>query len=123
LREIAAEDSVSHESIRTILTNHLGIKQFAGRLVPKDLNFLQKLNRMRVAEDMLERFNSDPTFMKRIVTGDETRVHETEKPRQRRSNVKVMFTVFFDYHGVMLSEFLPEGQTVNMEYYMSAMQR
>jgi hypothetical protein len=41
-------------------------------LVPKDLNLLQKLNRMRVAEDMIERVNSDTTFMKRIVNGDET---------------------------------------------------
>ena len=72
LREIAAELSVPHESIRTILNDFLGMKRVAARLVPKDLNFLQKLNRVKVAEDMLERVNSDPTFIKRIVTGDET---------------------------------------------------
>lgn len=142
LREIAAELSVSHESIRTILTNHLGMKHVAARLVPKDLNFLQKLNRVRVAEDMLERVNSDPTFMKRIVTGDETWVYEFDmqtsqqasewhlptepkpkKPRQSRSKVKVMLTVFFDYRGVVHSEFLPECLTVNKEYYLSVMRR
>lgn len=74
LREIAAELFISHESIRTILTNHLGMKHVAARLVPKDLNFLQKLNRMRVAEDMLERVNSDSIFVKRIVAGDETQI-------------------------------------------------
>ncbi|EGI67902.1 FLJ37770-like protein, partial [Acromyrmex echinatior] len=72
LREIAAELTVSHESIRTILRDCLGMKRVAARLVPKDLNFLQKLNRVKVAEDMLERVNSDPTFIKRIITGDET---------------------------------------------------
>ena len=36
LREIAAELSVSHESIRNILNNCLGIKRVAARLVPKD---------------------------------------------------------------------------------------
>jgi hypothetical protein len=74
--------------------------------------------------------------MKRIVTSDEMWVYEFDlqtsqqasewrcptepkpkKPRQSRSKVKVMLTVFFDYHDVMYSEFLSEGQTVNTEYY------
>jgi len=63
---------VSHESIRTILNDCLGMKRVAARLVPKDLNFLQKLNRVRVAEDMLQWVNSNPTFIKRIGTGDKT---------------------------------------------------
>jgi hypothetical protein len=76
LRDIAVKLSISHESFRNILTNHLGMKHVAARLVPKDLNFLQKLNRIKVTEDMLERVNSDPKFMKRIVTGDKTWVYE-----------------------------------------------
>ena len=36
LREIAAELSVSHESIRTILNHCLGMKRVGARLVPKD---------------------------------------------------------------------------------------
>ena len=36
LREIAAELSVSHESIRTILIDCLGMKPVVARLVPKD---------------------------------------------------------------------------------------
>ena len=47
LKKIAAELSVSHESIRTILNDFLGMKRIAARLVPKDLNFLQKLNRLK----------------------------------------------------------------------------
>ena len=70
LSEMAAQVSVSHESIHTILNNHLDLKHVAARLVPKDLNFLQKPNRIRVGEDKLDRVNSDPTFMKRIITGD-----------------------------------------------------
>ena len=42
----------------------------------KHLNFLQKLNRVKVTEDMLERVNSDPTLIKRIETGDETWVYD-----------------------------------------------
>ena len=47
LREIAAKLSVSYESVRTILNDCLGIKRVNARLVPKDLNFLQKLNRVK----------------------------------------------------------------------------
>ena len=47
LREIAAELSVSHGSIRTILNDCLGMKRVAARLVPKDINFLQKFNRVK----------------------------------------------------------------------------
>ena len=36
LREIAADLSVSHESIRTILNDFLGMKSVDARLVPKD---------------------------------------------------------------------------------------
>ena len=34
-----------------------------------------------------------------------------------------MLTVFMDYRGVVHYEFLPEGQTVNKEYYLGVMRR
>ena len=44
----------------------------------------------------------------------------TKKTRQVLSHV---MTVFFDYEGVVHYEFLPQGRTVNMEYYLEVMQR
>ncbi|XP_050317891.1 protein GVQW3-like [Bactrocera neohumeralis] len=72
LREIAQIMDLSHETARHILVDVLGMRKVATRLVSKDLNFLQKVNRNKVAEDMLERVNSDPTFIECIITGDET---------------------------------------------------
>ncbi|UYV84061.1 hypothetical protein LAZ67_X001029 [Cordylochernes scorpioides] len=46
---------------------------------------------------------------------------KTEKTRQVRSNVKVLLTVFFDFRGVVHHEFLPQGRTVNKEYYLQVM--
>ena len=40
LREIAAELAVSHESIRTLLNDCLGMKRVAARPVPKYPNFI-----------------------------------------------------------------------------------
>jgi transposase len=47
----------------------------------------------------------------------------TKKTLQVLSQVKVMLTVFFDSEGVVHCEFLPQGQTVNKEYYLEVMQR
>lgn len=58
LREIAHDLKISHESARTILIDILGMRKVAARLVPKDLNFLQKRHREQVASDMLDRCNS-----------------------------------------------------------------
>ena len=46
----------------------------------------------------------------------------TKKTRQVRSHVKVMLTVFFYSEGVVHYEFLPQGRTVNTEYYLEVMQ-
>ncbi|UYV61065.1 AGO3 [Cordylochernes scorpioides] len=44
-----------------------------------------------------------------------------KKARQVRSNVNVLLTVFFDCRGVVHHEFLPQGKTVNKEYYLQVM--
>ena len=46
-----------------------------------------------------------------------------KKGAQVRSHVKVMLTVCFDSEGVVHYEFLPQGRTVNKEYYLEVMQR
>ena len=97
---------------------------------------------MTIAQEMLNDVNDDPDLLKKVITGDEPCVYgydvetkaqssqwkHTESPRpkkarQVRSNVKVLLTVFFDYHGVVHQEFSPQGRTVNEEYYLEVMRR
>lgn len=138
-REIADAVGISNGSVNTILRKVLGLRKVKSRLVPKMLNFMEKQRRIDVCETMLSDYQDK---MKRIITGDETWVYaydpETtdqsseyrakgeprpKKSRQSRSKIKVMLTVFFDYRGVVHFEFLPTGQTVNKEYYLSVMRR
>ena len=98
----------------------------AAKFVPNLLNFDQKTRRMTIAQEMLNDVNDHPDLLKKVITGDESWVYgydietkaqsfqwkHTESPRpkkarQVRSNVKVLLTVFFDYHGVVHQEFLP----------------
>jgi len=91
---------------------------------------------------LLNDVNDDPDLFKRVINGDELWVYgcdienksqssqrkspgesRPKKARQIRSNVKVLLTVFFDYRGVVHQEFLPQGRTVNKEYYLEVMRR
>ena len=114
----------------------------AAEFVPKLLNCDKKTRRMTIVQEMLNDVNNDPDLLLRVITGDKSWVYgydiETKaqlsqwkhteslrpkKARQVRSNVKVLLTVFFDYHGVVHQEFLPQGRMVIKEYYLEVMRR
>jgi len=142
IREVAEDVGISVGSCHEIFSDILGMKRVSAKFVPKLLNFDQKSRRMSISQEMLNDVNDDPDLLKKVITGDETWVYgydvETKaqssqwkqsdeprpkKARQVRSNVKVLLTVFFDYNGVVHHEFLPQGRTVNKEYYLEVMRR
>lgn len=84
----------------------------------------------------------DESFMKRIITGDETWIYayDTEtaqqsnecsakgesrpkRPHQSQSKIKVMLIIFFDYRGVVHYEFISTDQIINKKYYLNVMRR
>ncbi|UYV67987.1 hypothetical protein LAZ67_5002717, partial [Cordylochernes scorpioides] len=140
VREVAEDLNISIGSCHSIFINDLGMRRVAAKFVPKLLNCDQKQHRMNVANEMLDSVRDDPNLLQRVITGDEAWVYgygvETKaqssqwkllheprpkKARQVRSNVKVLLTVFFDCRGVVHHEFLPQGRTVNKNYYLQVM--
>ncbi|UYV70979.1 hypothetical protein LAZ67_8001310 [Cordylochernes scorpioides] len=140
VREVAEDLNISIGSCYSIFINDLGMRRVAAKFVPKLLNCDQKQHRMNIANEMLDSVRDDPNLLQRVITGDEAWVYgydvETKaqssqwklpheprpkKARQVRSNVKVLLTVFFDCRGVVHHEFLPQGRTVNKEYYLQVM--
>ena len=125
-----------------ILTENWDMHRIAAKFVPCLLTNDQKQSRADVSQELLDRANGDDNFSKNIITGDETWVYEYDvemevqssqwvsntSPRpkkacQVRSHVKVMLTEFSDSEGVVHYEFLlPQGRTVNKEYYLEVMQ-
>jgi len=106
------------------------------------LNFLQKQIRVEVTKEMLEHVNNDDTFVKPIITGDETWVWQSDvltkqqssewrasdepKPKKTRKfqfKIKVPLTVFIDYQSLVYHKFFLSGQTVNKEYYLNVIRR
>ena len=72
IREVAEALNISYGSTQHIAVHVMDMKRVAARLVPKDLNFLQKERRVEVAKEMLANVADDPTFIKRIIIGDKT---------------------------------------------------
>ena len=72
IRKVAKALNNSYGSTQHIVFHGLGMKLVAARLVPKDLDFLYKERRVEVAKEMLANVADNPTFIKRIITGDET---------------------------------------------------
>jgi len=91
---------------------------------------------------MLHEAESDENFMGQIITGNETWVYwydpetkhqssqwkSADSPRSKKvrhvlSNVKVMLIVFSDMEGIVHYEYVPQGQTVNQQFYLQVLKR
>ncbi|UYV62710.1 hypothetical protein LAZ67_2001663 [Cordylochernes scorpioides] len=95
VREVAEDLNIPIGSCHSIFINDLGMRRVAAKFVPKLLNCDQKQHRMNIANEMLDSVRDDPNLLQRVITGDEA--------------------------GVVHHEFLPQGRTVNKEYYLQVM--
>ena len=138
LRELADQvPEVCEKTIVNILTGKLGYHKVCARWVPHMLSETHKDNRVKCAEGFLrECAENTEEFLDSIITGDETWCHyvtpetkeqlkqwrHTGSPRPKKfkqtlSAGKVMATVFWDRKGVLLTEFMPKGTTINSDRY------
>jgi len=120
--------------VEIILTCDLNMHRVAAKFVPRLLTPEQKEHRVANCQELRQHALDDPSFMSRVITGDESWVYgyDTEtkqqslqwkspgsprpkKARQSRSATKSMLFVFFDIQGIVHHEFAPKGQTANAE--------
>jgi transposase len=140
--ELAQEIGISIGAIHAILSDDLKMRRVSAKFVPRQLTTDQKECRMMLAGDLFEKSTQDPTFLTKIVMGDESWVfaydpemtvqsaewHTSSSPRPKKSRLvkskeKVMLIAFFDIDGVVHHEFVPPGQTVNGHFYVHVLQR
>jgi hypothetical protein len=99
-------------------------------MVPKNLSEDQKLNREEMCQNVLEKTEEDPDFLNSVVTmklgsfnDPETKQQSiqwktTHSPRPKKarmseSKIKTILVVFSDIQGIIMTQYVPPGQTVN----------
>lgn len=137
VREIANIMGISNDRVHLILHEELQMKKLSARWVPHLLTVDQKRIRMKISQACLDRFKKNKMdFKRRFITVDETWIHhytpETKeqskqwteaggsapkKAKTIQSAGKVMATVFWDFKGILLIDYLQKGKTINSEYY------
>jgi len=136
IKEISEDLNISYGFLQNILTTDLNMRRVSPNFVPRVLTVEQKQRLLSVSLELRDPTASDSSFLRNVITGDETWVYgydsETrvqssqwklprspgaKEARHSKSNIKVMMIVFFDLHGIVLPEFVPRNTTVNCEYY------
>lgn len=143
VREIAEVMNISKERVCHILNQDLGMRKLSARWVPRLLTLDQKRVRMNISNAMLAQFRRNKSeFWRRLITVDETWIHhytpETKiqskqwtakgepAPKKAKTVIsagKVMATVFWDSHGVILIDYLQKGKTITGAYYASLLDK
>jgi len=135
--EIASEVNISHGSTHSIITEHLGFSKVCTRWVPQLLTHNQKQVRQGICQGLLNRYEREGNnFLHCIVACNESWAHHYTpesktasmewqrrgehcpvKAKTRLSAGKVLTTIFWDWKGILLVDFLHERRTVNAVYY------
>jgi len=140
IRELSVKVGVSYGTCQAIMTQDLNMRRVAAKFVLRILTAKQKEWCLSVATNMLQEAESDENFMGQIIMGDEMWVYgydlETKrqssqwksadspgpkKACQVQSKVKVMLIVFFDMEGTVHYKYVPQGQTVNHQFYLQVL--
>ena len=141
--DISIEIGISQERVHHIITNLLGYRKVSARWVPRMLTPQIKLQRVQICRELLAKFDEDgEDFLRQIVTGGESWVHhyDPESKQQSKeyrhktspspkkfkvfsSSRKVLLTIFWDSEGVVHTEFLEQGNTVNSTKYVNTLEK
>jgi hypothetical protein len=143
VRKLAASHGLPIRTVHTILKEDLGLVKKSARWVPKMLSSEQKEERVASSGDFLALlWRHSLVLQKNIVTMDKSAVSfhtpETKRASKERvkkglpgprkakvhaSRTKKMVLVFFDAKGVIYTNYVPNGETVNAEYIKKALAR
>lgn len=140
IAELSEETGVNPASVQRILKRDLKLTKLSAKFVPHQLTPEQRQTRKDMCDQNLRKVRHCEDFLDRIVTGDETWVPlfdpETKqsscewrrkgskgpvKVRKSRAQKKTMLILFYDQKGVVHLEFLPQGETVDTDYYLEVL--
>ncbi len=142
IQELAKETGLHPSSVQRILKKDLNFSKLSAKFIPYQLTAEQRQVRKEICELNLRKVRHEEDFLERIITGDETwvplfdpetkqessewRPKGSAQPRKAvksRSQKKTMLILFYDSKGVIHMEFLPQGETVDTDFYLEVLKR
>ena len=141
--DISIEIGIFQERVHLIITNLLGYRKVSARWVPRMLTPQMKLQRVQICRELLAKFDEDgEDFLRQIVTGDESLVHHYDPESKQQSKEfrhktslspkkfkvfssarKMLLTIIWDSKGVVHTEFVEKGNTVNSTKYVNTLEK
>lgn len=86
VKDIMTSLSIGARAADEIIHDRLGFSKMCARWVPRLLTPDNKETRLNVCADLFERYdNEGDGFLRRIITGDETWIHQFEPENKRQS--------------------------------------
>ena len=90
LRELSSELIIAYGTSHHIVIDILGIRRVTARLILKDPTFFQNHHLKMGIENLISEVKNNVTFMKLIITDDETWVFEYDVGRGQQSSEKCL---------------------------------
>jgi len=97
---------------------------------------------VQVCHDILEQLETEPDLLEKVMTSEESWIFEydvntkrqtlhwkspmlprSKKARMAKPKMKVILIAFFVVRGIMQTDFLPQGQTINQHIYRDGLWR
>ena len=82
---MAEELGISKDIVHTTVREDLGKRKICSLFVPNKLTNEQKAKRMGTSGDFITMCDQDPSFLRTIVTGDETWYYQIDPESKRQS--------------------------------------
>ena len=139
MQEIEELSGIHSSSVLKILRERLGLCKICVRWVPHLLTDEQKQSRVRLASQVIEKYDNDPHDLEEIVTGDETWIYhfqpdskaknkvwvssEGDRPvtaRHCKTSNRMLYAIFFDSKGPVLQIPVPKGSSVTGKFYIES---
>ena len=141
MQEIEELSGIHSSSVLKILRERLGLHKICGRWVPHLLTDKQKQSRVRLASQVIEKYDKcDPHRLEEIVTGDETWIYHFQSDSKAKNKVWVssegnrpviahccktsngmLYAIFFDSKGPVLQIPVPKGSSVTGKFYRESL--
>lgn len=137
VRDIALLCDIGVATAHKILTEKLNLVRLCARWVPRLLTLEDQNRRVAASRAFLKKWRAGgENFLDRIITTDETWLYYYDPETKQQSSIwttkgsappkkakvcksagKHMCIMFMDRKGILLTHFVPNGQTVNSAYY------